>query len=115
MSNQIKAVLTVVLGQTKGRVFEIGEGEHVVGRKDPEAKLNPSIDLDQEDVDAKVSRRHAVLIIRDSRAFLEDLGSLNGTFIARLGNSPLERGHRVELAEGDELIFGNVSLKLSLS
>lgn len=113
-SNQNKAILTVNLGQTKGRTFEVGEGEHVVGRSDPDAKLFPAIDLDQEDVDAKVSRRHAALIIKHGRAFLEDLGSLNGTFVTRIGTSPLEKSHRVELMTGDELVFGNVSLILTL-
>jgi FHA domain/zinc-ribbon domain len=50
--------------------------------------------------DVTVSRNHAVLIERDGKFFVEDQGSLNGTFINR---------HRIEsapLEEGDELQVG---------
>jgi FHA domain/zinc-ribbon domain len=50
--------------------------------------------------DVTVSRNHAVLIQRDGKFFVEDQGSLNGTFINR---------HRIEsapLEEGDELQVG---------
>jgi FHA domain-containing protein/zinc ribbon protein len=50
--------------------------------------------------DVTVSRNHAVLIERDGKFFVEDQGSLNGTFVNR---------HRIEsspLEEGDELQVG---------
>jgi pSer/pThr/pTyr-binding forkhead associated (FHA) protein len=54
--------------------------------------------------DVTVSRRHAVLVERDGRWFVEDQGSLNGTFVNR---------HRVEsseLSDGDELQIGKYRL-----
>jgi hypothetical protein len=50
--------------------------------------------------DVTVSRNHAVLVDRDGTYWVEDQGSLNGTFVnrRRIDSSPLE--------EGDELQIG---------
>jgi FHA domain/zinc-ribbon domain len=54
--------------------------------------------------DVTVSRRHAVLVERDSRWFVEDLGSLNGTFVNR------RRVESAELSDGDEVQIGKYRL-----
>ena len=54
--------------------------------------------------DVTVSRRHAVLVERDGRWFVEDQGSLNGTFVNR------ERVESSELTDGDELQIGKYRL-----
>lgn len=54
--------------------------------------------------DVTVSRRHAVLVERDGRWFVEDLGSLNGTFVNR------RRVESSELSDGDELQIGKYRL-----
>jgi hypothetical protein len=54
--------------------------------------------------DVTVSRRHAVLVQRDGDFFIEDQGSLNGTFLNR---------HRIEsgkLEDGDEVQIGKYRL-----
>ena len=50
--------------------------------------------------DVTVSRNHAVLVGREGKFFVEDQGSLNGTFVnrRRIDSAPLE--------EGDELQIG---------
>jgi hypothetical protein len=50
--------------------------------------------------DVTVSRRHAVLIAREGRYYVEDQGSLNGTFLNR------RRIESAELSDGDELQIG---------
>jgi hypothetical protein len=58
--------------------------------------------------DVTVSRKHAVLTQRDGTFVIEDLGSLNGTFLNR---------HRIESAElndGDELQIGKYRLMFLL-
>lgn len=71
-------------------------GENVIGRA-PDARI--LVDL------ARVSRRHARIVVTDGRAVLEDLGSKNGTFL---------RGERLtqprELADGDEIWAGSLVL-----
>ncbi len=54
--------------------------------------------------DVTVSRRHAVLAERDGRFFVEDQGSLNGTFLNR------KRIETAELHDGDELQVGKYRL-----
>ena len=54
--------------------------------------------------DVTVSRRHAELVERDGRWFVEDLGSLNGTFVNR------RRVESSELSDGDELQIGKYRL-----
>jgi hypothetical protein len=50
--------------------------------------------------DVTVSRKHAQLVERDGRWFIEDQGSLNGTFVNR------KRVDSAELSDGDELQIG---------
>jgi hypothetical protein len=54
--------------------------------------------------DVTVSRRHAVIAQRDGRWFIEDQGSLNGTFVNR------RRVESAELSDGDELQVGKYRL-----
>jgi FHA domain/zinc-ribbon domain len=50
--------------------------------------------------DVTVSRRHAVLVERDGAMFIEDQGSLNGTFVNR------KRVESARLEDGDEVQVG---------
>jgi pSer/pThr/pTyr-binding forkhead associated (FHA) protein len=54
--------------------------------------------------DVTVSRKHAVLVNRDGAFFIEDQGSLNGTFVNR------KRVESAELEDGDELQIGKYRL-----
>ena len=81
-----------------GRAGEhfIPEGEWTtIGR-------SPDCDIFLDDV--TVSRNHAVLVERDGRFFVEDQGSLNGTFVNR------RRIDNQELENGDELQIGKYRL-----
>ena len=50
--------------------------------------------------DVTVSRRHAILRQRDGQVFIEDQGSLNGTFVNR------KRVETAQLEDGDEVQIG---------
>jgi hypothetical protein len=63
---------------------------------------SPDCDIFLDDV--TVSRRHAVLIQRDGEYFIEDQGSLNGTFLNR------RRIESSRLDDGDELQIGKYRL-----
>ena len=58
--------------------------------------------------DVTVSRKHAVVVRRDGTFFVEDLGSLNGTFLNR---RRIESG---QLNDGDELQIGKYRLSFLL-
>jgi len=51
--------------------------------------------------DVTVSRNHAVLVERDGQFFVEDQGSLNGTFVnrRRIDNAQLENGDEVQIGK----------------
>jgi hypothetical protein len=82
-------------GGRAGEVFELGGERMRIGRS-PDAEVF----LD----DVTVSRNHALLVRRRDGLYVDDLGSLNGTYVNR---------HRIEshrLAHGDELQVGKYKL-----
>lgn len=98
------ARLIVTRNGRVGHVFPLDADVLHIGRWDPDGGSFPEIDLSQDDVEVKVSRRHARIVRRDGRFDLEDLGSLNGSFVNQ--GARLTPGHPVTLHDGDELILG---------
>ena len=109
------ARLVVTNGQFTGREFVLGEGMNVIGRVDAEAGFVPNIDLESVDVDAKVSRRHAQIEFfpQGNEIAVQDLGSLNGTYLQ--GGQKLTPELKAELHNGDEILIGNIILRLVLN
>jgi hypothetical protein len=104
-----RAKLIIQRGGTIGKEFPLTETESNIGRWDADGGIFPDVDLDQDDPEAKVSRRHARIICQEGQYFLEDLGSTNGTFINR--GRRLLPGNRHPLNDGDEIIVGKTFLK----
>lgn len=107
-----KARLKVVRGGRKDQEFPLEDGNNLVGRWDPETGAFPEVDLDADDPEAKISRKHALIRIAEGKITVEDIGSLNGTYVNR-GNR-LQPGSPVELKTGDEIIIGKTFLKLTI-
>ena len=105
-----KAKLQVVRGGRKGQEFPLESGNNLVGRWDPETGAFPEVDLDQDDPEAKISRKHALIRFEGGKITVEDIGSLNGTYVNR--QPRLMPGNPVELKSGDEIIIGKTFLKL---
>ncbi|HSR58624.1 MAG TPA: FHA domain-containing protein [Candidatus Binataceae bacterium] len=105
-----KAKFVVVRGGRKGQEFPLEEGNNLIGRWDPETGSFPEVDLDADDPEAKISRKHALLRIDSGKLTVEDIGSLNGTYVNR--QPRLQPGSPVELKNGDEIIIGKTFLKL---
>ena len=105
-----KAKLSVVRGGRKGQEFPLEDGNNLVGRWDPETGSFPEVDLDADDPEAKISRKHALIRIDAGKITIEDIGSLNGTYVNR-GNR-LIPGTPLEIKTGDEVIIGKTFLKL---
>ncbi len=82
--------------------------ELIIGRRDPEKDIYPDVDLsNQGAASSSVSRQHARLVAQGSQVFIEDLNSMNATFLNR---QRLQPGQRYLLNHGDELQFGGVPL-----
>jgi hypothetical protein len=105
-----RAKLQVVRGGRKGQEFPLEDGNNLVGRWDPETGAFPEVDLDQDDPEAKISRKHALIRFEAGKITVEDIGSLNGTYVNR--QPRLMPGNPVELKSGDEIIIGKTFLKL---
>jgi FHA domain-containing protein len=105
-----KAKLSIIRGGRKGQEFELEAGNNQIGRWDPETGAFPEVDLDQDDPEAKVSRKHALVRIDSGKITVEDTGSLNGTYVNR--QPRLIPGTPIELKNGDEIIIGKTFLRL---
>ena len=81
-------------GENAGKSIDIRVRE---GKEDFSIGLDPSCDVCLPDM--LVSRRHAVLKLRDSECWLEDLGSRNGTYV----NGEKLSGKERLLKDGDRI------------
>ncbi|MFQ3582395.1 MAG: FHA domain-containing protein [Chloracidobacterium sp.] len=108
-SSVVRAKLVIQRGGTVGKEFLLTETESNIGRWDADGGIFPDVDLDQDDPEAKVSRRHARIVCQEGQYVLEDLGSTNGTFVNR--GRRLLPGNRHPLNDGDEIIVGKTFLK----
>jgi pSer/pThr/pTyr-binding forkhead associated (FHA) protein len=106
------AKLVIERGKSAGKQFLLSAPESQIGRWDADGGIFPDVDLDSDDPEAKVSRRHARITLREGKYSLEDLGSTNGTFINR--GKRLAAGAREPLSDGDEIIVGKTFLRFQL-
>jgi pSer/pThr/pTyr-binding forkhead associated (FHA) protein len=89
------AQLVVVKGPNIGDSYLIDDDEIAIGR-------DPLSDIFLDDV--TVSRKHAVINVKDSEFILKDAGSLNGTYVNGV------RLDQVVLNHGDQLQVGKYKL-----
>src|SRR5437867_7798897 len=106
------AMLVIERGNSAGKQFPLSEKDANIGRWDADGGVFPDVDLDADDPEAKVSRRHARISLRDGQYVIEDLGSTNGTFVNR--GHRLAPGHRHPLKNGDECIVGKSILRICM-
>jgi len=86
-------ILFVANGPTKGKVIELSDEIHLIGRQSEEVQLN----------DSRVSRRHAELIPGDEGWLIRDVGSSNGTAV---NGKWLAGGSPVAVKAGDRIQVG---------
>jgi hypothetical protein len=87
--------------------------EVIIGRLDAVSASFPDVDLTSDGGLGKgISRRHAKILRRGRQVFIEDLGSINGTFLNREKLAPY-LPH--VLKSGDELQLGRLKLWVSFT
>ena len=86
----VRPVLSIIKGPQTGNTFELTDYETTRGR-DPKN----SIFLN----DMTVSRSHAKILLKPTGSIIEDLGSLNGTWVdgAIVNSAPLHDGSSVQI------------------
>lgn len=84
------------------------EEEYYVGRTDPANDWYPAVDLAPHGGEpGGVGRKHARFIYDQGVHKLEDLGSINGSFV---NNSRIKKNEPQPLKAGDEVRFGRVQV-----
>lgn len=95
-----KPVLTVLTGSSSGALFKVTKGSATIGR-------SPNVEIKVED--DGISRAHARIRAETDRAWVEDLGSRNGTFVngeKLLAPHQLREGDKIQVGRGTVLRFG---------
>jgi pSer/pThr/pTyr-binding forkhead associated (FHA) protein len=88
--------------------FPTGKTEIIVGREDPVSGIFPDIDLtDHGGDEGGVSRKHARVFVKEGEFYIEDLNSVNYTFV---NHEKLAPNRPFPLQDGDEVQFGRVKL-----
>jgi len=83
-------------------------GQTNLGREDPISGIYPDVNLEPFGAEKYgVSRLHARFTLEEDQVFIEDLGSLNSTFV----NRRLLKPHvQYQLYDGDEIQLGGLTL-----
>jgi pSer/pThr/pTyr-binding forkhead associated (FHA) protein len=90
-----RAFLEIVSRGERNRVFELGEGEVIIGRS-PECGLQLS--------SKNVSRKHARIAFHNDEYYIGDLGSKNGTYVNGI------RVMKCALRKNDLIYLGGVKI-----
>jgi len=93
--------LFILRGVGKGQSFDLKEDTTFMGR---------APDNDIHIKDRSVSRKHAKIIMREHRYYVEDLNSKNGTFI---GGMQIHPGKVFPLEEGAPVYLGSVAVSIA--
>jgi pSer/pThr/pTyr-binding forkhead associated (FHA) protein len=109
----VKSVVVQLKIGNRHREVEVSLDKIInIGRVDPTTTIFPEIDLTDEGTPAKsVSRRHARILKQDNMVKLEDMGSVNGTFI---NGARLDPYMPEGLRDGDMLQLGKISIEVKI-
>lgn len=100
-----------VVDVATGDAFFLSDAdETLIGRSDPVTGIMPDIDLTPVDTNRSVSRRHAKIVRQgDGYAVLEEVGTVNGTFV---NDQRIPTGVPVPIVNGDQLKIGLISMRV---
>jgi hypothetical protein len=102
--------LVVVRGQLIGQEFRLLSGVNIIGRS---ADKPADIDLSRLEAPEQIwsSRQHASITRSETLLVIEDLNSLNGTFVNR---AKLQPGRKYDLKADDIIQIGTVQFRVMI-
>jgi hypothetical protein len=105
--------ITLALDIEGGGCIELPLSKEVVlGRLDASRAIFPDVDLTSEEgLERGISRRHTRISRRENQVFIEDLNSLNGTF---LNGTRLVPEMPYPVKNGDQVQLGKLILTIHL-
>jgi pSer/pThr/pTyr-binding forkhead associated (FHA) protein len=96
----MKVMLVVAQGVHTGKIIPVGTAQFLIGR-DPHCNLRPA--------SPSISKQHCGIFVRDSKVFLQDYGSTNGTLV----NGEQVIGEQ-EVTDGDKLKVGPLEFVIAI-
>ena len=90
----------IINGTLRGRSFDLKDASTLIGR-------GPDNDIRIDD--SSVSRRHARIVKKNDKYFIEDLNSRNGTSVNGI---MLRSGDRLEVQEDVPIVLGSLMINL---
>lgn len=97
-----RITIAVIEGSNQGETFYVNENEAILVGRDSIANI-------KLELDARVSRKHAIIALKDE-SYVLDISSTNGTF---LNNSRITG--RATIKDGDNIVVGKTKLKINIS
>lgn len=94
--------ITITNGRHKGETFFVADNSSVIIGRGEEAGLRLA-------KDHRASRKHAIIGLKDSEAYISDLASTNGTYIGKL-----RVFRRDKLKDGDIVFIGRTYFKITI-
>lgn len=89
------------------RIALPAHGEITLGRFDLKGNVTPDVDLSRYEKENRlISRKHARIVGRHDRHYIEDLHSANGT---KINGDRLLSGQKMPLQSGDQITLGDVA------
>ena len=100
-----------IRGASTPLLLTITDSDTVLGRRDPSSQVTPELDLTPYGgYQMGISRRHAILRLRENHLEVVDLGSRNGSY---LNGNRLKAHHAEYISDGSELRLGKIIMRLN--
>ena len=103
------AKLVIERGKSVGKQFLLSSAESHIGRWDADGGIFPDVDLDSDDPEAKVSRRHARITFATVSIFWKIW--VPPTALLLIAANGCRPGRASRLSDGDEIIVGKTFLR----
>lgn len=103
-----KVKLSVVKGVRAGKTYALKEGVNYLGRK---GNFPVDVDLTEQEKQAFIANRHAVIYFQNNTLAIADPGSPIGTYVNRV---KIPAGKKYPLKGDDMVQLGNVALQVKV-